>query len=252
MVRKERNDKVPPPADATNRLAQKRAMHKVTEHDSSSDSDSASSESSGFMRDGTSMISAGGPQIGNTKSKYPTLLKSPVTPVPGGKSPRNIQSPRATKEPIQGPSRVTGLDQRKGQGGGGVRGPTSPNIRSPIQSSSTAKARVLKDSSRRESKKRRYRPGTKALMEIRRYQKATDLLVPKLPFSRLVREIATSIIPRGKEIRFQSSALLALQEAAEAYLVQLMEDTVLCAIHAKRVTIMPRDMRLARRIRGDI
>ena len=252
MVRKERGGKVPPPAETTNRLAQKTAIHKVTEVDSSDDSDSASSESSGFMRDGTSMISAGGPQLGTTKSKYPTLLKSHAPPVPGGKSPRSPQRPRVTKEPIAGPSRVTGLDQRKGQGGGGVRGPTSPNVRSPVQSPNTVRGRVLKDSSRRESKKRRYRPGTKALMEIRRYQKATDLLIPKLPFSRLVREIATSIIPRGKDIRYQSSALMALQEAAEAYLVQLMEDTVLCAIHAKRVTILPRDMRLARRILGDI
>jgi len=89
-------------------------------------------------------------------------------------------------------------------------------------------------------------------MDIRRYQKSTMLLIPKLPFSRLIREVANDIIPRGKELRFQSSALMALQEASEAYLVQLMEDTVLCAVHAKRVTIMPRDMRLARRIRGEM
>ena len=93
-----------------------------------------------------------------------------------------------------------------------------------------------------------YRPGTVALREIRRYQKSTELLVRKLPFQRLVREIAQEFKP---DLRFQSTAVLALQEATEAYLVGLFEDTNLRAIHAKRVTIMPRDMQLARRIRGD-
>jgi histone H3 len=89
-----------------------------------------------------------------------------------------------------------------------------------------------------------------ALREIRRYQKATDLLIRKLPFSRLVREI-TLQITKKPDYRFQSTALEALQEAAEAYLVGLYEDSNLCAIHAKRVTIFPRDIQLARRIRGD-
>ena len=86
-----------------------------------------------------------------------------------------------------------------------------------------------------------------ALRQIRKYQKSTELLIRKLPFQRLVREIAQDY---KCDLRFQSTALLALQEAAEAYLVGLMEDTQLCAIHAKRVTIMPKDMQLARRIRG--
>ncbi len=94
----------------------------------------------------------------------------------------------------------------------------------------------------------RYRPGTMALREIRRYQKSTDLCLRKLPFQRLVREIAQGF---KSELRFQTAAVLALQEASEAYLVGLFEDTNLCAIHAKRVTIMPKDMQLARRIRGD-
>ena len=97
-------------------------------------------------------------------------------------------------------------------------------------------------------KPHRFRPGTVALREIRKYQKSTELLVRKLPFQRLVREIAQDF---KTDLRFQSSAVLALQEAAEAYLVGLFEDTNLCAIHAKRVTIMPRDMQLARRIRGE-
>ena len=93
------------------------------------------------------------------------------------------------------------------------------------------------------------RPGTLALKEIRRYQKSTELLIRKLPFQRLVREVAHAL--PTKDIRFQSHAILALQEASEAYLVSLFEDTNLCAIHAKRVTIMPKDMQLARRIRGE-
>ncbi|ROT68958.1 hypothetical protein C7M84_012813 [Penaeus vannamei] len=87
-------------------------------------------------------------------------------------------------------------------------------------------------------------PGTVALREIRRYQKSTELLIRKLPFQRLVREIAQDF---KTDLRFQSSAVMALQEASEAYLVGLFEDTNLCAIHAKRVTIMPKDIQLARR-----
>ena len=97
-------------------------------------------------------------------------------------------------------------------------------------------------------KPHRYRPGTVALREIRRYQKSTELLLRKLPFQRLVREIAQDF---KSDLRFQSSAILALQEASEAYLVGLFEDTNLCAIHAKRVTIFPKDIQLARRIRGE-
>eukprot|EP00741_Cyanophora_paradoxa_P018178 tig00021038_g17551.t1 len=95
----------------------------------------------------------------------------------------------------------------------------------------------------------RYRPGTVALREIRKYQKTTDLLIRKLPFQRLVREITQDINPL---LRFQSHAMLAIQTAAEAYLVGVFEDANLCAIHAKRVTIMPKDIQLARRIRGEI
>ena len=99
--------------------------------------------------------------------------------------------------------------------------------------------------------KRRYKPGTAALREIRKYQRTTDLLLLKLPFSRLVREVALAVRPSGiGDLRWQSQAIQALQEAAEAFLVHLFEDTNLCAIHAKRVTIMQKDIQLARRIRG--
>ena len=94
----------------------------------------------------------------------------------------------------------------------------------------------------------RYRPGALALLEIRRFQKSTELLIRKAPFQRLVREIAQSF---KTDLKFQAAAIDALQEASEAYLVGLFEDTNLCAIHAKRVTIMPRDIQLARRIRGE-
>jgi len=94
----------------------------------------------------------------------------------------------------------------------------------------------------------RYRPGTVALRQIRKYQSTTDLLIRKLPFQRLVKSIAQNI---KQDVRFQPLAVQALQEASEAYLVSLFEDTNLCAIHARRVTIMPRDMQLAFRIRGD-
>ena len=97
-------------------------------------------------------------------------------------------------------------------------------------------------------KPHRYRPGTVALREIRRFQKSTELLIRKLPFHRLVREIAQEF---KTDLRFQSTALDALQEASEAYLVGLFEDSNLCAIHGRRVTIMPKDIQLSRRIRGE-
>lgn len=98
------------------------------------------------------------------------------------------------------------------------------------------------------TKPQRLRPGTVALRDICKYQKSTELLIQKVPFQSLLREIAQAI---GTDLSFQSSAVSALQHAAEAYLVELFEDTNLCAIHAKRVTIMPKDIQLARRIRGE-
>ena len=97
-------------------------------------------------------------------------------------------------------------------------------------------------------KPHRYRPGTVALREIRKYQKTTELLIRKLPFRRLVREIAQDF---KTDLRWATQAIECLQEAAEAYLVGLFEDMNLCALHAKRITIMPKDVQLARRIRGE-
>ena len=100
----------------------------------------------------------------------------------------------------------------------------------------------------RQVKPHQYRAGTVALQDICHFQKTSALLIRKLPFQRLVREIAQDF---KTDLRFQSAAILCLQEAAEAYLVRLFDDANLCAIHARRVTIMPKDILLARRIRGE-
>ena len=126
--------------------------------------------------------------------------------------------------------------------------PLPPSSRAPRKQLATKAARKSAPATGGVKKPHRYRPGTVALREIRRYQKSTELLIRKLPFQRLVREIAQEF---KTDLRFQGSAVLALQEAAEAYLVGLFEDTNLAAIHAKRVTIMPKDIQLARRIRGE-
>lgn len=84
-------------------------------------------------------------------------------------------------------------------------------------------------------------------MEIRKFQRSTGLLIRRLPFARLVKEISQSY---HHSMRWRVDAIEAVQESCEDYLVSLMEDANLCAIHGKRVTIMPRDMHLARRIRG--
>merc|ERR1711939_826302 len=126
----------------------------------------------------------------------------------------------------------------------------------PSKSSTMARTKQLASKAARKSapstggvkKPHRYKPGTVALREIRRYQKPTELLIRKLPFQRLVREIAQDF---KSDLRFQSSAIGALQEPVEAYLVPLFEDTNLCAIHAKRVTIQSKDIQLARRLRGE-
>ncbi|KOB70410.1 histone H3 [Operophtera brumata] len=101
---------------------------------------------------------------------------------------------------------------------------------------------------KKKKKPHRYRPGNIARREIRQYQKSTHLLVPQLAFQRVVREIVAEVKPG---FRFQPAALGTLQKASEAFLVGLFQDINLCAIHAKRTTIMIKDMRLARRIRGE-
>ena len=125
---------------------------------------------------------------------------------------------------------------------------SSSGVKRPRKEYTSKTARKSAPTTGGVKKPHRYRPGTVALREIRKYQKTTDLLIRKLPFQRIVKDIAHE---HKSEVRFQSSALMALQESTEAYLVGLFEDTNLCAIHARRVTIMVRDMQLARRIRGE-
>ncbi|XP_039623717.1 uncharacterized protein zgc:163040 [Polypterus senegalus] len=164
-----------------------------------------------------------------------------VTIAQGGVLP-NIQAvllPKKTEKPAKrfGKMARTKQTARKSTGG-----------KAPRKQLATKAARKSAPATGGVKKPHRYRPGTVALREIRRYQKSTELLIRKLPFQRLVREIAQDF---KTDLRFQSSAVMALQEASEAYLVGLFEDTNLCAIHAKRVTIMPKDIQLARRIRGE-
>ncbi|KAG6836758.1 hypothetical protein H0H93_003677 [Arthromyces matolae] len=106
------------------------------------------------------------------------------------------------------------------------------------------------------AKPRRFRPGQAALREIRKYQRSSNLLIPKSSFYRLVREISLNMLTDEtlpeSGLRWQQSALEALQEASEAFLVYLFEDVNLCALHAKRATIMQRDIQLARRLRGQL
>jgi histone H3 len=140
---------------------------------------------------------------------------------------------QTARKVIAGKAPRQNLAKKSGVIGGGKMGPFG---------------RPLKAGATGAPKKHRFRPGTVALREIRKYQKSTDLLIRKAPFQRLVREVAQEY---KNDLRFQSQAILALQEASEAYLVGLYEDSNCCAIHAKRVTIMPKDMQLAKRIRGE-
>ncbi|GAA6059914.1 hypothetical protein JCM10212_005297 [Sporobolomyces blumeae] len=137
-----------------------------------------------------------------------------------------------------------------------ARQKTQARHRSQLHGADESRARARKTTQKKQPSGQkqgrrpyRFRPGTVALREIRKYQKTTDLLIRKLPFHRLVRAIAESV--HGKPYSWQASALHALQEASEHYLVDLFSDCNLCAIHAKRVTIQPKDMLLARRLRGD-
>ena len=96
-------------------------------------------------------------------------------------------------------------------------------------------------------KPHRFRPGTQALRQIRKYQKFTELLIKKLPFQRLVREVVLQLFPT-ESYRFQSTAILALQEASESFLVRMFEQCNDISIHDKRVTVQPKDVQLWKRL----
>ena len=106
----------------------------------------------------------------------------------------------------------------------------------------------------KKSAKRKWRPGTVALRQIKKYQQTVDLLIRRAPFRRLVKELIVQTshdMSLDFHIRCTPLAVDAMQEATEAYLVNLFEDSNLCAIHSRRVTIMSKDLCLARRIRGE-
>ncbi|CAD7689928.1 unnamed protein product [Nyctereutes procyonoides] len=146
-------------------------------------------------------------------------------------SPGSRPGPKAGAKPLCHPGIPEGVAQtkqtaRKSTGGKAAR-----------KQLATKAARKSAPSTGGVKKPHRYRPGTVALREIRRHQKSTELLIRKLPFQRLVREIAQDF---KTDLRFQSAAVGALQEASEAYLAGLFEDTNLCAIHLRESPSCPK------------
>lgn len=150
----------------------------------------------------------------------------PITSIPSVQSIPSIPSVTSVTAVTSVHSSIGGKQPRNYSAASIIRGPTAGGVKKP----------------------RRYRPGTVALRQIREFQKTTELLIRKLPFQRLVREITQNI---NTDLRFQSAAMEALQEASEAYLISMLENSNEAAIHSGRVTIFPRDIQLARRIRGD-
>lgn len=144
------------------------------------------------------------------------------------------------RNPLQSPSRRD--SRRKSSSSAASRRKSTPSR------STSGSASGSRGGTPSASRPHRFRPGTVALREIKHYQRTTQLLLLRLPFARLVREVAT-VVSRHDH-RWQAEAIEALQEASESYLIGLLEDANLCAIHAKRVTIMTKDIQLARRIRG--
>ena len=126
----------------------------------------------------------------------------------------------------------------------------SSSTESPYDSSGVEKPPRKVPVKKPVKKPRRFKPGTVSLREIKRYQKSTALLIPKTTFQRVVKEIIQGRLG-ARHLRIQSAALGALQESAEAFLVRVLDDTNLCAVHCNRVTIKPKDMQLAQRISGE-
>jgi len=154
-----------------------------------------------------------------------------------------VHTPPESPSPQRSPTTFSPLPKST------ARKSTSEAVLNRRKAATPQKTTPKKKPAPRPSPSKKWRPGVKALREIRQYQRTTELLLRKLPFARLVKEISGEFSKEGT-LRWQAEALTALQHAAEAYLVHLFEDANLCAIHAKRVTIMPKDIQLARRIRG--
>lgn len=165
-----------------------------------------------------------------SKDKTKLFTGSPTVQTPkkslGKKNSLNGNRPNKSSHPALDTPKKTKADKTKS---------------TPSKTTEKTEASILKTP-------KRYRPGTKALREIRRYQKGTELLLQKAPFQRLVREVTVEL--SDETLRFTADALECLQTAAEAYVVQLFEDSVLAMIHAKRVTLMVRDIQFIRRLRG--
>jgi len=150
----------------------------------------------------------------------------------------------------QEPKKLNAHEQKLSQmfGGARTKKPTakrSTGGKAPRKQLATKAARKTAPKSSFVRKPHRYRPGTVALREIRKLQRTTDMLIPKLAFQRVVREVAQDY---NTNMRFRATALLALQESTEAYITNLFSDTILSAIHRKAVTVTTRDMALARRV----
>ena len=198
---------------------------------------SAGPKSTGPKPTGSKLIARKEPKSTGPKSAGPMpasvkpVGERPPRPIVGGKAPRPIvggKVPRKQVVPLK----------KKSRPGSGLLNyiPTRRDFQEVQEAGDTITAA------------NRYHPGRLALQEICHYQKCTNLLIHKLPFQQLIRELAQKF---KVNVRFRSSALMALQEAAEAYLIRLFEDMNLCAIHTKWVTIMPKDIQLVRRIRGE-
>lgn len=190
------------------------AAHEDDDNESGSDNDESGSESG--ADDQQQPLRTGG------KGPKPPPRKKPVQPkrIKKVNTNTNATRMRALKTAREGKQ-------------------VNPEVRRTIKTTTSGGVR----------KPHRWRPGTVALREIRKYQKSTDLLIRRLPFQRLVREIGQEIT---QDLRWSPQAFLALQEGAEAYLTELMQDSALNSIHAGRVTINAKDMGLARRLRREI
>lgn len=202
------------------------------------------------------------PQPAPVPAPAPVFIAAPAAPVAVAAAvapPTSVPAP--VPMPTASPSAKAGSAKRKGTAQKCPKPSVSMRLSNPIP---VAKAKKAKDrreesfgeqtsDSKKEEKKagHRYKNGTRALMEIRRQQRSTDCCIPKAPFTRLVREIGQDCCKPGYDLRWSVSAIEALQQASEAYLVSLNEDANLCAIHAKRVTMMPKDIQLSRKIRNE-
>ncbi|XP_057703347.1 histone H3-like centromeric protein A [Corythoichthys intestinalis] len=213
------------------------------------------------MRHETSSSRRKGPALRRRPERPPSPQPGPSAPWHSPRSGPSEGSPEPRRSPHQGTSEESsrpGRSSNRRKSAAPRRrperlpspqpGPSAPSC--SFRPGPSEKSSRLGPSSRpeRSARIRRFRPGTKALMEIRKYQKSTGALLPKAPFFRLVREVCQTTCRR--DFKWQVFALMALQEAAEAFMVLLFSDANLLAMHAKRVTLFRQDIQLAQRIRG--